>query len=297
MLIDAAARTRLRADPEAYERFVDSEVAVLEAAYQRSTPPKVVALAAHARRSALAGIAARPSAAHAALIGLIGRMLVAGGGDANVMYEAEEHLVASIEELCSVADWTRERLTLLAELTLNHAVALKARRRNAEAVSVLRQTMVDRSLRPYWSKGDTLPLARQDVIMAGGLLPHRWLAEQRDAMRAAGALETYRSMKRLLEFSMNNGRLSATDFLMRAALEAFRPLAAQSAQLAKVSLIKNVGQFESLSGRNERALTYLELARRAAAEQSLYGQLRQIDAMTDLIRAGERPFLSTYVAA
>lgn len=297
VLIDAASRARMQADPKLYERFVDAEVDVLERAYRQGTPPRVVALAAHARRSALEGVAGWPSAAHARLTGQLGQMLVAGGGSASVMAEAEGYLVDATAELCSLADWTRARLTLLAELTLNHAVTLKARGMHADAVHVLRSTILDRNLRAYWSRGDTLPLVRQDVIMAGGVQPHRWLAEQRDAMRSAGALETYRTMKRLLEFVMNSGRFHASEFLMRASVEAFRPLASSSAPLAKISLVKNVGQFESLARRDERALRYLELAKRAAIEQTLSGQIRQIDTMIELIRAGERPFLTTYMAA
>ena len=224
-------------------------------------------------------------------------MLVAGGGTAETMVEAEEHIVAAIEELCSAGDWTRETMKLLAELVLNHAVTLKARRRMGEAVDVLRTAMTDHALAPYWAFGDRLPLMRQDVIMAGGLAPHRWLAEQHDAMRAAGPLEHYRTVKRLFEFAMNKGNGAASQKLVKASIATFAPVAWEVPPLARISLLKNIGQHEALAGRADRARRYLMLARLAAEEQGLYGQLRQIDGLMDMVDAGERPLLTTYLAA
>jgi hypothetical protein len=297
VLISADARTRLSIDAQAYERFVAAEVLELERAYHSGSAPELVALAACARVSALDGISPRPSAAHARLRALTGQMQVAAGGNAEFMAEAETHLVAGIEELCAVDDWTREHLKLLAELVLNHAVTLKARGSVQEAAQLLRSTMTDPALRPYWANGDRLPLMRQDVIMAGGVGPHRWLAEQHDAMRAAGALEHYRTVKRLLEFAMNQGNIRAARRLLPAAIRAFSPLRDSAPPLARVSLVKNVGQLQALDGRPQRGLVLLRLAGRAAEEQGLRGQMRQIDQMMEMVQAGERPLLRTYVAA
>jgi hypothetical protein len=222
-------------------------------------------------------------------------MLVAGGGDSAMMAVAERHLVAAQEELCSVGDWRREHVRLLVELVLNHVVTLKARGRASEAVQLLRGTISDRSLSPYWSRGDRLPLVRQDVIMVGGLKPHRWLAEQREDMQAAGPLEHYRTVKRIFEFAMNTGEDRATARLIHVAKRAFRPVASSVPQLARISFVKNVGQHEALAGDPERALMTLALARAAAEEHNLHGQVRQIDGLTTLIRGGERPRLGTFL--
>jgi hypothetical protein len=176
-------------------------------------------------------------------------------------------------------------------------VTLKARLRLKDAVQVLRSITTDPSLEPYWSLGDRLPLIRQEVIMVGGATPHRWLAEQHDAMRAAGPLEHYRTVKRLLEFVMNQGNVSAGRRLLPASIRAFAPLAAAAPPLARVSMVKNVGQLESLDGRPQRGLALLRVAGLAAEEQGLKGQLRQIDAMIEMVQLGERPLLHTYVAA
>jgi hypothetical protein len=297
VLIGADVRARLAVDPHAYERFVLGEVEQLEQAYRFGTSPKIVALAARARLTAVDGVAVAPSVAHARLQAMVGQMLVAGGGDVQTMAEAEQHLVAGIQELCSVADWTRANLKLLAELVLNHSVTLKARSRVTDASQLLRSTIADPALRPYWALGDRLPLARQDVIMAGGVGPHRWLAEQHDAMRAAGALEHYRTVKRLLEFAMNNGHVRAGRRLLPASIRAFSPLRDSAPPLARISLVKNVAQFEALDGRPQQGLALFRLAGQAAREQGLQGQLRQIELMAEMVRAGERPLLSTYMAA
>jgi hypothetical protein len=297
VLISADARARLATDARTYEQFVTAEVLELERAYRSGSAPKLVALAADARLSALEGISPRPSAAHARLRALVGQMQVAAGGNAEFIAEAEAHLVAGIEELCAVDEWTREHLKLLAELVLNHAVTLKARGSVPEAAQLLRSTMSDPTLRPYWAHGDRLPLMRQDVIMAGGVGPHRWLAEQHDAMRAAGALEHYRTIKRLLEFAMNQGNFRAARRLLPAAIRTFAQLNDSAPPLARISLIKNVGQLQALDGRPQRGLALLRLAGRAAEEQGLGGQLRQIDQMVEMVQAGERPLLTTYIAA
>lgn len=297
VLIDSTARARLQSDPAAYEDFLGREIAVLERAYRGGTPPRVIALAAQARHLAVEGIAPCPSASHARLTGLIGQMKIAGGGDARTMAEAESWLISAIAELCSLGDWTRERIALLTELVLNRAVSLKARGHTSDAADVLRSTMVDPSLRQYWAPGDTLPLVRQDVIMAGGLRPHRWLADQHDAIRAGGARERYRTVKRLLEFAMNHGRVSTSEALLKASIEAFKPIAEASSPLAKLSLVKNLGQFASLAGHNERALRVFEIAKRTAETHGLSGQLRQIDQMIAQVEAGERPLLNTFHAS
>lgn len=96
---------------------------------------------------------------------------------------------------------------------------------------------------------------------------------------------------------MNSGHLSASTRLLPASARAFAPTAHEVPPLARISFVKNVGQYEALAGQTERALKTLGLARIAAEEQLLQGQLRQIDVLAELIEAGEQPVLATYRAA
>jgi hypothetical protein len=297
ILIDAVARARLDADKAAYDEFIKREVDSLEAAYRQGAPPKLVALGAENVLTATASIQGRASTERARLRGLIGRMLVAAGGDVRAMQAAESHLVSAEEEFTAAATWTRGQIAAYVALVLNHAIALKARENVADSSALLRETIADRALSKYFAPGDTLPLVRQGIIMAGGASAHAWFADYAADLKGASPSEDYRSVKRVFEFVLNQGAVRAAEPLFQSLLETFGAIADHVAPLARISFIKNVGQFRALQGNTAQAAVILRAARRGAEKRHLRGQIRQIDAMLMLIDAGEQPVLNTFHAA
>jgi hypothetical protein len=298
MLISAVLRDRLsRGPPELYEEVVRREVERLTALYHRGTPPLLVAQAAATVYRGVCDLRRNPSVERARLRGLIGRMLVAAGADRGSLAMAEDHLVGAKEELERTADWTRETVGAYVDLALNHAVSLKARGQSSAGITVLRSTVGDRALRRYTVEPDLMPLIRQDVMMDRSVRAHETLAEKAVEHKDANDLDYYRSVKRLFEFALNRRDVRSADRLYDELTRAYRRVAFDTPPIARVSFVKNCGQYRALARDRDGALALLAIARSAAEQNELAGQTRQIDRLAEAVQLGEPPFLETFKAA
>jgi len=233
-----------------------------------------------------------PSMQFARLINLIGRMALASGRR-EAIDEARYSLPAGRLHLERLRSWPRAAVGLYVDLVLTEAVSLKVLGNFDEALALLSDVIEDPVLSRFRVASDLLPLQRQQAMMRGTFSAHREFALIASVYRDLEVVEYYGSVKRVFEFTLNNGQLVAAERLYPVLLATSERIGDLLTPLAQISLIKNAGQLAAWKGDIDQAEKRLRLARAAALQRGLHGQARQVEAMLAAVAEGERPILET----
>lgn len=214
-------------------------------------------------------------------------LAAAGPGAATEALRAAETAVSLAGAAQDVSEY--DRLVFLAENEMVAAVALKALGNIEECIEHCRA-----AAKLIGEKAIIIPLLRQwALVEQDGQLFDRVVALS-ESVKGVPSREKYRSLKRSLEFSLNNNDVNGSERLLPQVLHEFREARDNLDHIAHVSLIKNLGQFIGLKGSADRAFRVLTLAGVLAHEADFGGQERQIAGLLADLQEGQKLSLETF---
>lgn len=291
-LIDRKTQNRLAEDPLELGKFLSHELARIEHAWKNGAPTWLIANACGSLRVSLNNFhAGSISAAKLLVIEADARLSLVDERQVNAAFDLAEE---AIEVLSSprVSTDEADRLNWLSEAVLIGAVALKALGMRSESLEYMR----DASSKVHMNDLTALPLLRQSVMMTEELAPHLALLTSAGVYRSVRPREYYRTMKRVFEALLRDGQYRIADSLLPELMRSFVAAREQLSISARVSILKNLGQYFALQGDDSRALRMFAIALTASEQFGLHGSKRQLSGMIDDLRGGGQPTLRTFVA-
>jgi hypothetical protein len=266
----------------------------LEADSQRSASSERLLHAAQTVRAEFKpAIAGSGSLAYARLLCFAARTGVALG-EPHTVVSAESTLDEALGELEKCRDWTQETTHVYVDAILTLAVSRKARACEDDARRLLRDAIGDPVLRRYRQSWDVIPLFRQEVMMAQTDRAHERLADVASDYRFVGGAEYYGCVKRIFEFVLNNGTRSQAEAVFPLFAMTFASVKGEATPLARISFLKNAAQYAAARKQQKRAEALLAVASCAARARHYSGQVRQLDALQESVKAGEAARLETF---
>lgn len=182
-----------------------------------------------------------------------------------------------------------DRMRLVAEQEMISAVALKASGDLERCVDHCRS-----ATRYLGDPGLAIPLIRQWALIEQDAELFARVVDLTVESKGVSDREEYRSLKRSFEYHLNQGNQRESERLVRPLLSAYQRSQGDLDHIARVSLVKNLGQFLGMRGEGERALRMLAIAGLLARRAGFDGQVRQVAELARDMRDGRDLDLATF---
>jgi hypothetical protein len=131
-------------------------------------------------------------------------------------------------------------------------------------------------------------------MMHQSIAGHKKLLEEAPFYKNLKPIEYYSTLKRVLEFSMNNDMYILASRLLPELKYAFNNVRKQLPPLSHVSFIKNLGQFNINNGDIKFGKNLLDYALIQAHRLNFAGQYKQIDNLLKELDLGAKAKLKTF---
>jgi hypothetical protein len=144
------------------------------------------------------------------------------------------------------------------------------------------------------SKIELISLQRQEIMMHQTINGHKKLLEEAPFYKNLKPIEYYSTLKRILEFSMNNDMYKLASRLLPELKSSFNNVRKRLPPLSHVSFVKNLGQFNVNNGDVKLGKNLLDYALIQAQRLNFAGQYKQIDNLLKELELGEKAKLKTF---
>jgi hypothetical protein len=271
----------------AIDAFLMTEIRWLKDEYRRVGNPRLIYLAGNSYTHLLSTLSAtHRSFQYARLQTLLSEMLIAQGGNPEMLHTAIQHVEVALEIIDRVGIISEETLRVQVSCALLLGVARKALGQFDESLYIMRKlskTFINISSA---TEVDLILIRRQEIIMRQAIDEHRQLAEEAVKYRTVRPLEYYRSLKRVFEYLMNNGGDLEAERIYPEYRRAFATVSHIVDPIGHISFAKNIGQFFMLRGRLKEAAIVLDQSLKEARHLNLQGQVRQLEILTQELGSG-----------
>jgi hypothetical protein len=228
------------------------------------------------------------------LLALIAELLIAEGKDISSLMEAEHTLVSAIDILHLIPVISTDILSAHVSYALHLTVARKALGQFEAAVRGLSESKTRLQSRMGLTELDVLMLERQEVIMQQDLGAYRRLAEKSAIYVRERPIEYYATLKRIFEFSLNQGMIDEAVALSSEFQRSFLAVKTRLPLLSHLSFSKNMGHYLLHKGQSEKAIGVLDLCLRSSEALNFQGQRRQILHLLNQSSSQSRRALPTF---
>lgn len=288
-LIDAQTIERFSASQDEYDTFLRSEVGKIRAAGNMGAASRLISAAARSLRVAVEPIGSTsPELAKLLLLEADHRLSLATKEQVEEAFDLAENAIYIAAKHRGSGDIS---VDVIGEAALVAAVCLKALGMRDESMTYLSTALREYKLDEFTG----VPLLRQAVMMTEDMNQHLRLLAGADAYRLSRPKDYYRTLKRVFEALVREQRMRTADALLPELVRSFGQCQHQLSLSARVSFIKNLGQYVGCKGETHRSKRLLDVALVASAAYGLRGQERQIREMLRELSEGQRPASGTFM--
>jgi hypothetical protein len=223
----------------------------------------------------------KPGEPFGQLLLFLGELLINSGIDAPTVGHAQQHLETALPILAQRRASRGQSLGDYLRACWLRAVAIKMQGGFDEALRSVNDALTDKTVSKLATIRETIPLERQKVIMEQTAKAHTTLEATLPGYER-DAVEQYRSLKRLFEFSLNTRNALSVERLYEKTRTAFRKALPHLDQISRISYYKNLYQYHRTMRNGRIAGGIFSFVTQEAVRLDLWGQHRQIVRMKEL---------------